>query len=132
MRKLDIKKKYFVDELLRAKGHIVLRLPAYHCDLNAIEMLWTQMKKYIVKNNTCHLIQFIENLIHQSFNDLSPELWRKYIEHLDKVGDEYWNSDNMVDTMINELIIDFDSESDTECDGSDEDVDLDGDHSYSK
>ncbi len=132
VRKLDIKKKYFVDELLRAKGHIVLRLPAYHCDLNAIEKIWAEMKKYIEKNNTCHSIQFIENLIHQSFNDLSPELWRKCIEHSDKVGDEYWNSDNMVDTMIDELIIDFDSESDTESDSSDEDVDLDGDHNYSR
>jgi hypothetical protein len=63
---------------------------------------------------------------------LSPELWRKCVEHSDKVGDEYWNSDNMDDAMVHEFIIDFDSESDTESDSSDEDVDLDGDHNYSK
>jgi hypothetical protein len=34
--------------------------------------------------------------------------------------------------MIDELIIDFDSERDTEIDSSDEDVNLDGDHNYSK
>ncbi len=28
--------KYFVDEMIKSKGHFVLRMPPYHCHLNPI------------------------------------------------------------------------------------------------
>ena len=31
--------RYKVDEIIRAHGHEVLRLPPYHCELNAIERI---------------------------------------------------------------------------------------------
>ncbi|KAF2881583.1 hypothetical protein ILUMI_24588 [Ignelater luminosus] len=36
-------KVYEVDELIRSQ---VLRLATYHCDFNAIELVWAQVKKY--------------------------------------------------------------------------------------
>ncbi len=38
-------KNYSVDEIVRSFGHIPLRLPPYHCDLNPIELVWAQLKK---------------------------------------------------------------------------------------
>ncbi len=38
-------KNYPVDEIIRSFGHIPLRLPPYHCDLNPIELVWAQLKK---------------------------------------------------------------------------------------
>lgn len=35
-----------MDELALEKGHRVLRLPPYHCEYNAIEMVWSQCKRY--------------------------------------------------------------------------------------
>ena len=32
--------KYKVDTYLESKGHTVLRLPPYNCDLNPIELIW--------------------------------------------------------------------------------------------
>ncbi|KAH9640368.1 hypothetical protein HF086_003054 [Spodoptera exigua] len=36
---------YEADELLKENGHEVLRLPPYHCDLNAIELIWSLAKR---------------------------------------------------------------------------------------
>jgi len=50
------KKTYSVDELIRENGHIPLRLPPYHCDLNPIELIWGQAKHFFGKNNfNCNL-----------------------------------------------------------------------------
>ena len=37
--------KYAVDEMAKAAGHEVVRLPPYHCELNPIELAWSQVKK---------------------------------------------------------------------------------------
>lgn len=35
---------YVLDEMAREKGHSVIRLPPYHCQYNAIELIWAQVK----------------------------------------------------------------------------------------
>jgi len=35
---------YKVDEFLKRKGHEVLRLQPYHCELNPIELIWGDLK----------------------------------------------------------------------------------------
>lgn len=44
-------KIYKIDNLLKEKGHTVVRLPPYMCDLNAIEFVWAQVKHYVRDNN---------------------------------------------------------------------------------
>ena len=54
-------KEYFVDNLIRRHGHEVLRLPPYHCVLNAIELAWSKLKrtlsaaKMFLRNNPIKL-----------------------------------------------------------------------------
>ena len=45
------KTKFAVDEMAKAAGHEVVRLPPYHCELNPIELAWSQVKHYIKNNN---------------------------------------------------------------------------------
>ena len=33
-----------IDNIAKTYGHEVLRLPPYHCDLNAIELIWANEK----------------------------------------------------------------------------------------
>lgn len=35
---------YALDEMAKEKGHQVLRIPPYHCQYNAIELIWAQIK----------------------------------------------------------------------------------------
>lgn len=35
---------YYLDEMAKAHGHRILRLPPYHCQYNAIELIWAQVK----------------------------------------------------------------------------------------
>ena len=43
----NIEKQYVIDSMAEKAGSFVLRLPPYHCILNAIEMTWNQLKYYV-------------------------------------------------------------------------------------
>lgn len=43
---------YRIDKLVKPKGHTILRLSAYTCDLNAIVFEWSQVKHHIRSKNT--------------------------------------------------------------------------------
>ena len=47
----NVKKRYITDEMALEKGHSILRLPPYHCCLNAIEMVWHQLKSNVRRQN---------------------------------------------------------------------------------
>ena len=36
-------KKFFIDQFAEERGHRIIRLPPYHCDLNPIELVWAQV-----------------------------------------------------------------------------------------
>ncbi|XP_053395641.1 uncharacterized protein LOC128555879 [Mercenaria mercenaria] len=42
---------YSVDQIIRRHGHEVLRLPPYHPDFNAIELIWSQLKILVRHRN---------------------------------------------------------------------------------
>ncbi|XP_011404422.1 PREDICTED: uncharacterized protein LOC105313010 [Amphimedon queenslandica] len=39
-------RKYVIDEMAKTAGHEVVCLPLYYCELNPIEMAWSQVKHY--------------------------------------------------------------------------------------
>jgi transposase len=41
---------YKIDEIAKSHGHEVLRLPAYHCELNPIELIWAQVKGHFASD----------------------------------------------------------------------------------
>ena len=43
--------QYIIDDIPKEKGHIILRLPPYHPDLNPIDLVWTQLKKIVSSRN---------------------------------------------------------------------------------
>ena len=43
--------KTLVDELVEERGHKECFIPKYHCELNPIERVWCQSKKYISAHN---------------------------------------------------------------------------------
>jgi transposase len=45
------KPTYALDEMAKERGHQVLRLPPYHCQYNAIELVWAQIKGKVYCTN---------------------------------------------------------------------------------
>lgn len=52
MNTKNFEKRYVIDHLASESGFTVLRLPPYHCEYNAIEQVWSELKRKIRKRNT--------------------------------------------------------------------------------
>lgn len=52
VRPLRKKRLFFLDGLAAEEGHQVVRLPPYHCELNPIELIWSQLKGFVRSRNT--------------------------------------------------------------------------------
>jgi transposase len=109
-------KSYSVDEIIRNAGHIPLRLPPYHCDFNPIEMVWSQMKNYITTHNIDNNVQQCKTLIEESMKIITLDNWNNYVNHCEKLENDYWESDGIIESNIENFVIDFRDDSDTDSD----------------
>ena len=114
--------KYVVDEMAKTFGHEVIRLPPYHCELNPIELCWSQVKGYIKKYNTKFTLSAVKDLTYEAFKKVGPEQWKKNIEHVrSKVEDHFWRADNLQEECIERFVLHIGQESDESSDEEDED-----------
>lgn len=103
--------KYIIDEVAKEANIILLRLPPYHCELNPIELVWSDVKRYIAKNNIDFKKDSVKNLISEAYSQVSSEKWNSYVSHTVKVEEEMWKTDNLMDD-IEPVIININTESD--------------------
>jgi transposase len=68
-------KQYEADKEAPNWGHVVLRLPPYHCIFNPIEMIWAQLKGNLRRNNRNH-----------KFSEQTIDL----IKEVSKIDDTKW------------------------------------------
>ena len=47
-------------------GHDYIRLPAYHADLNSIELIWATMRGYIARRNVSFKMTHVIQLTHDA------------------------------------------------------------------
>ena len=64
----NAKPKYVIDEMAKAAGHEVVRIPPYHCELNPIELCWSQVKGYIKEHNKEFALTVVKRLTYEGFN----------------------------------------------------------------
>ena len=98
IQRLNLTPRYVVDEMARAAGHEVVRLPVAHCTLHPIEMAWAQVKGHIKTNNRQFNLSEVECLAWEGFEVVTPERWASLIKHVrDKVEDHYWEVDGLTE-----------------------------------
>ena len=115
IKDLNIRTEYVVDRMADKSGHRVLRLPPYHCCLNAIEMVWAQLKNKVRRANVnSDSPDAVIQLIRNSFNDITPENWDNYINHVEMEEEAYRKRDHILDEDIEPVIISLDDETDDE------------------
>lgn len=105
-------KKYLIDEIVRSHGHEVLRLPPYQCDLNPIEYIWNLMKQRVAENNVTQSEKEIEKLTRDALGSISADDWKREINHVDRLRQQYWENDRLQDLYTNELVISVGADTD--------------------
>lgn len=107
---------YVIDELLREHGHEVLRLPPYHCQFNAIELVWAKAKTYYDKNigRDGYGDDKVLNMWKEALLTCTPNIWSNCVEHTDRVIEEWYQRDVLIED-VTEIRINLDeSSSDSE------------------
>lgn len=96
----------------------VLRLPPYHCELNPIELIWSQVKGTVARNNSSYKMAALKPLLEVALQNVTAENWRKCIEHVMKEEERMWELDNVIEITVEPLVINLE-ETDEESDKSD-------------
>ena len=87
--------------LAKLKGHEVLRLAPYNCDLTPIEIgddLGDQMKGY-VRQHKAGCVSEVQELVEEAVEQIAPSAWASCCDHVSKVEDMYWKSDKVMDEL---------------------------------
>ena len=80
----------------------MVRLPVAHCELNPIEMAWSQVKGHVKDNNkkyediqvtgTININTFarftlteVKELVYEGFGKVTPEKWQSLVNHTEKL-----------------------------------------------
>lgn len=80
-------------------------LPPYHCDLNPIELVWSQAKRKIGSKNIGIPASDMENLIKYCFNTVTSNDWKKYVDHILNIENKYKVKDGILDNEEERFII---------------------------
>ena len=115
---------YLTDKAAESEGHEVVCLPVAHCELNIIKLAWAHVKEYVKKNNKLFTMAEVERLIPHGIGAVTPDLWKKYVEHVRGVEDKYWEQDGLIEEVVEECLEQF-GEEDSDSDDSDTDSDMD-------
>jgi transposase len=86
-KKYPLTKEYVIDNSALQFGHVVSRLPPYHCQFNPIEMVWGIAKNYYDKNIIKYSGRNEEmlNVWTEALNQITPEIWSNCICHVEKL-----------------------------------------------
>lgn len=117
---------YKIDEILKAAGHEVLRLPPYHPDLNPIELVWgditTQAQEgQVAKTEVDSNLDKKKNRLEQLFAKFSVEKWVNCDKHVQTIENEYRQHDRIVDEEMDRFIINLEDSDSSSCTDSEDD-----------
>lgn len=110
------RKQYITDELAKAKGHIVLHSPVAHCELNPIEVVWSNVKRYLKDHNQTYKLADLEKLVPDAFQSVTQETWANHCQHVEKEEERFWDLDGLQEDLVEQFIIELgvDEEEDDE------------------
>lgn len=99
------KKEFVVDKLIDAWGHVVLRLPPYHCNLNPIELLWANIKSDVANNNSSFKLDDMKRITDQAIRKIPLDTIQKTFNHTEGIEKEYWKKDGLSKSPIVQKIV---------------------------
>lgn len=115
--------QYSLDSIMESHGHKVLRLPPYHLDFNPIENIWAQVKGHVSKFNVSMNLTEVKRLLLEKFSSITPEDWRKVVDHAIKCEDEFLTTEEALDRRLDEFIINTNDSSSSSIDSNESSTD---------
>ena len=77
-----------VEKYLGARGHKVIFIPKFHCELNPIERCWGHAKHY-TRQHCDYTFHGLERTIERALNNVSVDLMRKYFRKVREIMRAY-------------------------------------------
>jgi hypothetical protein len=122
-----VPKRKVLDDAVQKCGKQIklIWVPVAHCELNAIELIWANVKGFVAKHNTTFKIKDVEELCRQSLRQITPNVWKNATRHVKKIEDDYAERHHVIEAQIDPVIVhlnakeDSTSDSDSESDSSD-------------
>ena len=115
---------YLTNEATRLHGRniTVLRLPVAHCELNAIELAWAWVKRYVAEHNQKFTLTEVQRLTSEAFDKMPSDMWGSFCKHVLKVEERYREEDSFVEDKVEEMMFEIGGEDD-ESDDEDDMID---------
>lgn len=107
--------QYKVDNIIRASGHEIVRLPPAHPELNAIEQVWGVMKRYVRSSLQRFTRADLQARMEEARLSVTAEVWEGAVRRSRRFEDDYWTTDNIHES-VDPVVINLDSDSDDEGD----------------
>lgn len=108
--------KLYTTELLAHKyGHMVLRLPPYHCIFNPIENIWGITKNYYNRHigRNGGGVEECLKMWDEALSKVDKTMWQNTIRHTEETIKEWWHREIGFDNLeITPLIITDDTSED--------------------
>jgi hypothetical protein len=94
--------EYRLERIIRESNRDVkiIWTPVAHCEFNAIELIWAWVKREIAKENKTFKIKDVEKMCIEKLRSIPGDLWRKAVQHVKKIEEEYWVKDRLVDVEV--------------------------------
>lgn len=89
----------------------MIRLPPYHPEPNAIELIWAGVKNWVAANNVTFKIEDVKQLAQHKFDSISVEDWKKRCENIKKHEQEFIGNQSNLENTVESFIIKLGAES---------------------
>ena len=96
---------FLLDNILKEYGHDCLRLPAYHADLNSIELIWATMKGYIARQNVSFKMTDVIQLSHDTIAAVTEDDLVSSCRHVEELERKYWDAYIAVEAEMEKIVI---------------------------
>ncbi|EEB10046.1 hypothetical protein Phum_PHUM012940 [Pediculus humanus corporis] len=87
------KQKGIIEQMLMERGHSILKLPPDHPDLNPIDLMWADMKTFLIDNIKTFDLNSLKILCQEKINNFALETWLMKCNLVKNVELQYLNSE---------------------------------------
>lgn len=105
------KLKPHIVEIAESRGHKILFQPPHHSELQAIELIWANVKGDVAKKyDSATTFKDVESRLLEAFAKVTSKNWADVIQHVLQSEISYWETDErLYDEIDNEIIDENDS-----------------------